>query len=112
MMEGEINSNNLEGIKCKYRGLYLGRETENFFGKYNPFVVSQHRVYVPENDEVELEDIVLETDDKVDDRDKDKDRVDDKDKDKDKVDTKESKGGTRRRRRYRRERRTKKRPMV
>jgi len=112
MMEGEINSNNLEGIKCKYRGLYLGRETENFFGKYNPFVVSQHRVYVPENDEVELEDIVLETDDKVDDRDKDKDRVDDKDKDKDKVDTKESKGGTRRRRRYRRGRRTKKRAMV
>jgi hypothetical protein len=108
MMEGEINSNNLEGIKCKYRGLYLGRETENFFGKYNPFEVSQHRVYVPENDEVELEDIVLETDDKVDTT--DKDRVDDRDKDK--VDMKESKGGTRRRRRYRRGRRTKKRPIV
>ena len=96
MMEGEINSNNLEGIKCKYRGLYLGRETENFFGKYNPFVVSQHRVYVPEKDEVELEDIVLETDDK--------DKVEDK------VEDKESKGGTRRRKRYGRGRKTKKRP--
>jgi hypothetical protein len=69
MMEGEINSNNLEGIKCKYRGLYLGRETENFFGKYNRFEVKQHRVYVPEKEEempeptmseIKEEDIVLE----------------------------------------------------
>ena len=53
VMEGEINSNNLEGVKCKYRGLYLGRETENFFTKYNKFEVKQHRVYVPEKDEDE-----------------------------------------------------------
>lgn len=104
MMEGEINSDNLEGIKCKYRGLYLGRETENFFGKYNPFEVSQHRVYVPEKDEVELEDIVLETEDNVDTTDKDKEN------DRDKEDIKESKGGTRRRKRYGRGRKTKKRP--
>ena len=53
MMEGEINADNLEGVKCKYRGLYLGRETENFFTKYNKFEVKQHRVYVPEKDEDE-----------------------------------------------------------
>ena len=53
VMEGEINANNLEGVKCKYRGLYLGRETENFFTKYNKFEVKQHRVYVPEKDEDE-----------------------------------------------------------
>ena len=53
VIEGEINANNLEGVKCKYRGLYLGRETENFFTKYNKFEVKQHRVYVPEKDEDE-----------------------------------------------------------
>jgi len=46
--EGEINDTNLESIKCKYRGLYLGQETELFFSKYNPYDFYKHRVYVSE----------------------------------------------------------------
>jgi len=46
--EGEINDANLESIKCKYRGLYLGQETELFFSKYNPYDFYKHRVYVSE----------------------------------------------------------------
>jgi hypothetical protein len=47
--EGEINDKNLESIKCKYRGLYLGQETELFFSKYDPYDFYKHRVYVAEN---------------------------------------------------------------
>jgi len=51
LKEGEINDSNLQPIKCKYRGLYLGKETENFFSKYNPYDFEQHRVFVPIKEE-------------------------------------------------------------
>lgn len=49
LFEGEINDKNLELIKCKYRGLYLGQETELYFSKYNPYDFYKHRVFVPED---------------------------------------------------------------
>jgi hypothetical protein len=79
VMEGEINANNLEGVKCKYRGLYLGRETENFFTKYNKFEVKQHRVYVPEKDEDERL-----PDEKEEEKVEEKDMVKEKEKEKEK----------------------------
>ena len=55
--EGEINESNLESVECKYRGLYLGQETELFFSKYNPYDFSTHRVFVPEKtDELQKQD--------------------------------------------------------
>lgn len=54
LFEGEINDENLESIKCKYRGLYLGQETELYFSKYNPYDFYKHRVFVP-RDEKEVD---------------------------------------------------------
>jgi len=51
LFEGEINESNLETVECKYRGLYLGQETELFFSRYNPYDYSTHRVFVPEKSE-------------------------------------------------------------
>lgn len=51
LFEGEINESNLETVECKYRGLYLGQETELFFSRYNPYDFSTHRVFVPEKSE-------------------------------------------------------------
>jgi len=57
LFEGEINESNLESVVCKYRGLYLGQETELFFSRYNPYDFSTHRVFVPEKtDELQKED--------------------------------------------------------
>jgi len=50
LFEGEINDENLESIKCKYRGLYLGQETELYFSKYNPYDFYKHRVFVPRDE--------------------------------------------------------------
>lgn len=59
VMEGEINNSNLKQIKCKYRGLYLGQETELYFSKYNKYDFSTHRVYVPIKEDFTDEDAEL-----------------------------------------------------
>jgi hypothetical protein len=53
LFEGEINDKNLELIKCKYRGLYLGQETELYFSKYNPYDFYKHRIFVPQEEKPE-----------------------------------------------------------
>ena len=57
LIEGEINKSNLETIKCKWRGLYLGQEAEGFFSKNNKYDINNHRVFVPEKEIMADEDI-------------------------------------------------------
>jgi hypothetical protein len=50
LMEGEINKTNVNKVKCLWRGLYLGQETENYFSKNNKYDMNKHRVFVPEKE--------------------------------------------------------------
>jgi hypothetical protein len=56
VVEGLFNDDNLKNLECKYRGLYLGLETENYFSKNNKYDFSSHRVYVPLKEEITDED--------------------------------------------------------
>ena len=57
LIEGEINESNVRDIKCKWRGLYLGQETEGFFSRNNKYDINNHRVFVPEKEIMADEDI-------------------------------------------------------
>jgi len=46
LIEGEINSSNLNAIKCVYRSMYLGKEVQNYFTKYNKYDIDQHLFYL------------------------------------------------------------------
>jgi hypothetical protein len=46
LIEGEIQSNNLNAIKCIYRSMYLGKEVQNYFTKYNKYDIDQHLFYL------------------------------------------------------------------
>jgi hypothetical protein len=46
LIEGEIQSNNLNTVICAYRSMYLGNEVQNYFTKYNKYDIDQHLFYL------------------------------------------------------------------
>lgn len=46
LIEGEYKNENVDDIKCIYRGMYLGKEMQNYFIKYNKYDIQQHLFYL------------------------------------------------------------------
>lgn len=52
LLEGLINMENLNSIKCNYRAVYLGQETQNKLENYNAeYDYKYHKIFVPEEKE-------------------------------------------------------------
>jgi hypothetical protein len=69
LIEGEIKSDNLNNIKCIYRGMYLGKEMQNYFTKYNKYDIDQHLFYLSQktikNEKLNESLLVQNTDNKL-----------------------------------------------
>jgi hypothetical protein len=50
LIDGEYNEKNINEIKCKYRGLYLGQQAENYFSNYNKFDANQQRLFISDKE--------------------------------------------------------------
>ena len=50
MIEGEMKSDNLDDIKCVYRSMFLGKELQSYFTKYNKYDVNQHLFLLSQKD--------------------------------------------------------------
>jgi hypothetical protein len=50
LIEGELNNSNIDTIKCKYRGLFLGQQTETFFSNQNKHDYKNYSVYLSKED--------------------------------------------------------------
>jgi hypothetical protein len=50
LIEGEFKSDNVNDVKCIYRGMYLGKETQHFFTKYNKYDINQHLFFLSQKE--------------------------------------------------------------
>lgn len=50
LVEGEMKNDNIDDIKCVYRGMYLGKETKNLFTKYNKYDINQHLFFLSQKE--------------------------------------------------------------
>lgn len=55
LIDGEYNKQNINEIKCKYRGLYLGQQAENYFSNYNKFDINQQRLFISDKENIDNE---------------------------------------------------------
>lgn len=46
VIEGEYNNSNINKVKCKYRSLFLGQETEIVFSNQNKILNDNHKIYL------------------------------------------------------------------
>lgn len=52
LIDGEYDETNIDQIKCKYRGLYLGQQAENYFSNYNKYDSKQQRLFISETENI------------------------------------------------------------
>ena len=52
LIDGEYNETNINQIKCKYRGLYLGQQAENYFSDYNKYDSKQLRLFITDAENI------------------------------------------------------------
>jgi hypothetical protein len=50
LIEGEMKSTNINDIKCMYRSMYLGKELQNYFTRYNKYDANQHLFLLSKKD--------------------------------------------------------------
>jgi hypothetical protein len=50
LIEGEMKSDNLDDIKCIYRGMYVGKESMDFFTRYNKYDINQHLFFLSQKE--------------------------------------------------------------
>jgi hypothetical protein len=50
IIEGELKNDNINDINCMYRSMYLGKELQNYFTKYNKYDASQHLFLLSQKD--------------------------------------------------------------
>jgi len=50
LIEGEMKSTNLNDIKCMYRSMYLGKELQSYFTRYNKYDANQHLFLLSKKD--------------------------------------------------------------
>ena len=50
LIEGELKSDNINDVKCVYRSMFLGKELQNYFTRYNKYDVNQHLFLLSQKD--------------------------------------------------------------